>query len=564
MDWQKNLLIAAMVAVFVTLMFRWFDFVEERQPDPGAAPVVTPSSPQIPQLQEEGSFIPTVAEEEEDERPARTEDTSISREYIRVLTDTLDLLIDPYGGDIIHLALPKHAARLDTPDVPFILLNNTEFHTYVAQSGLVGPNGTDTAEGRPLFRAERTEYRLDNNDQLEVDLVYEQSADVTITKRFRFTRGEYLIDIEYLIDNRSDQPWRANLYGQTKRDSLNHNPSTGGFFTLNPYLGAALTTEDTRYKKISFSDIREAREELSFSTQGGWMAMVQHYFVSSWVPNQEATNQYRLRHLPREGSPDLFLLSFTSPRTQVAPGEQGLISTQFYAGPKYTKRLAEIARYLNLTVDYGFLWWLATPLFSLLYWLHSFLNNWGLAIIALTIIVKAIFFPLSAASFRSMAKMRKLSPKIMEMKERYGDDRQRMSQEMMKLYKKEKVNPLGGCLPVLIQMPVFLALYWTLMESVELRHAPFFGWIVDMSVRDPLFILPLLMGATMFIQFRLNPTPPDPTQAKVMKMMPFIFTLLFLMFPAGLVLYWVTNNVLSIAQQWMITRQIEQADTKKA
>ncbi|WP_111642234.1 membrane protein insertase YidC [Marinimicrobium alkaliphilum] len=563
MDWQKPLLIAAMGAIVFTLILRWADFQDAQQaetPRPSATAPATqggdndalpeePSDAGIPRAPEDASddVTPTVAATTAPQRP------------IEVRTDTLNLTIDPRGGDIVRLSLPQHYDSLDTPDVPFTLLRDTEFQTYVSQSGLIGPNGTDTAEGRPVFHSDRTEFELaDGEDTLEVDLHY-QAGDVSIIKRYRFTRGDYLIELEYLIDNQSDQPWRANLYGQIKRDALDHNPTSGGMFTLKPYLGPAMTTNEDRYNKINFSDLRS--DEIRSTVDGGWVAMVQHYFVSAWVPDQQREHNI---HLRRMGNRDLYLLGFTSPRTEVAPGETGVISAGFYAGPKYTHRLEEIAPYLDLTVDYGWLWWLAKPLFWLLNFIHGFVGNWGLAIIALTVVIKAAFFKLSATSYRSMAKMRKLSPKMQELKERYGSDRQKMSQELMKLYKKEKVNPLGGCLPILVQMPVFLALYWVLMESVELRHAPFFAWIVDLSVRDPYFILPILMGGTMFIQFKLNPTPPDPTQAKVMQMMPIIFTFLFLWFPAGLVLYWLTNNTLSIAQQYVITRQIEGADEKKA
>lgn len=556
------MLIAAMGAVVFTLIIRWSDFQESMAPAerlPAAERRAAPDSAaqELPAANESGaSELPSIDNQHLDV-PQQSQASSGAR-TISVHTDTLEVDIDLRGGDLTYLALPKHYAKLDRPDLPFVILNDSEFETYVSQSGLVGRNGTDTRDGRPVFQAQANEYRLeDGQDQLQVDLTYNQNG-VHITKRFVFTRGDYLVDVIYLIDNQTDQPWQASLYGQIKRDSSEPGEKPGGLFTLNPYLGAAITTEDTRYKRIDFKDMRES----SFQTthQGGWVAMIQHYFVSAWIPNPDLTHNFHLRQL---GNQDMFLMGFTSPTTQVAPGEQGVISAGFYSGPKYTHRLADIAPYLDLTVDYGWLWWLAKPLFSLLNWIHGFLGNWGLSIIALTIIIKAAFYKLSATSYRSMAKMRKLSPKMAELKERYGDDRQRMSQEVMKLYKTEKVNPLGGCLPVLVQMPVFLALYWVLMESVELRHAPFFLWIQDLSVRDPYFVLPLLMGLTMFVQFKLNPAPPDPTQARIMQMMPIVFTFLFLFFPAGLVLYWVTNNALSIAQQYFITRSIEREGKPK-
>jgi len=559
MDWQKTLLIAAMCAVTFTLVIRWNDFepagTTTTNGDSAAQSSTAPANDQgeLPQATEDADEVPR-APGSEAEAPVAQQNQQT--QLVKVVTDSLIVHIDPHGGDLVYSALPKHYAELNEPDQPFVLLNESPNQTYVAQSGLVGSNATDTREGRPLFEAQQQEYRLSDGDrQLQVDLTLTQ-GEVTITKRFTFTRGDYVVNIDYLVDNQSDEPWQANLYGQIKRDSSPAGKGPGGAFALNPFLGAAITTDDEKYRKVEFDDLREA--PLKVTKEGGWVALVQHYFVSAWIPSADQTHNYHLRKL---GGRDMYLLGFTSPATRVAPGEQAQFGSQFYTGPKYTDRLEALAPYLDLTVDYGWLWWIAKPLFSVLDWFHTYLGNWGLAIIALTIVIKAAFFKLSATSYRSMAKMRKLSPKMAELKERYGDDRQKMSQELMKLYKKEKVNPLGGCLPILVQMPVFLALYWTLMESVELRHAPFFLWIQDLSVKDPYYVLPLLMGLTMFVQFKLNPTPPDPTQAKIMQIMPIVFTFLFLFFPAGLVLYWVTNNTLSIAQQYYITRQIEREGT---
>ncbi len=555
MDWQKSLLIAAMCAIVFTLFIRFNDFQQTQVPAQTATEQVPNGAVnQFPSAGEQASDVPSVPGEE---APSSvTTERQQTAQPISVETDTLKVSIDPHGGDIVFLALQEHYAELNTPDQPFVMLNQTSTQTYVSQSGLVGPDGTDTKDGRPVFNTAQTSYQLeDGQNQLQVDLTLQQ-GDVNITKRFIFDRGEYLVKIEYLIDNQSEEPWQGNLYGQIKRDSSEAGAGPGGAFALNPYLGAAITTIDEQYKKIEFDDLRES--SFKTTTEGGWVAMIEHYFVSAWIPGAEQTHTYRLRQL---GDRDMFLLGFTSPSITVAPGEQGSVSARFYSGPKDTERLAEISPYLDLTVDYGWLWWIAKPLFSLLDWLHGFLGNWGFAIIALTIMIKAAFFKLSATSYRSMAKMRKLSPMMADLKERYGDDRQKMSQELMKLYKKEKVNPLAGCLPILVQMPVFLALYWVLMESVELRHAPFILWIQDLSVKDPYYVLPLLMGLTMFLQFKLNPTPPDPTQAKIMQLMPIVFTFLFLFFPAGLVLYWVTNNTLSITQQYIITRSIERGDT---
>lgn len=553
MDWQKNLLIAAIMAVLLMLVVRYHQF-QEQQPQQSTVGVTNSSlASSTGPTTTAADEIPTASNTQE---PGQEQKTEIAQpKLIQVKTDSLLVSIDPRGGDIVSVSLPRHYAKLNTPEQPFILLDNRNNHTYVAQSGLIGANGTDTAQGRPLFSVTQQEFVLqDGEQQLVVDLTLQQ-GETNITKRFTFKRGDYLIGMEYLIDNQSSQPWTAQLYGQIKRDSQNFVKVSA--LEMNPYLGAAITTSEENYKKINFEEIAE--KEFQTSRQGGWVAMVQHYFISAWIPDANSKNDYRLRKL---GTNDLYLLGFTSQPLTVAPASQGSVKADFYAGPKDTEKLEQISRYLDLTVDYGWLWWIAKPLFIFMDAIHGLVSNWGLAIIGLTLVVKAVFFPLSAASYKSMAKLRKLQPKLVDLKERYGDDRQKFSQEMMKLYKTEKVNPFGGCLPLLIQMPVFIALYWVLMESVELRHAPFFGWIQDLSIKDPYFVLPIIYGATMWAMQKLNPQPTDPMQARIMNMLPFIFTFMFLWFPAGLVLYWVTNNILSISQQYYITRQIEKADAK--
>jgi len=546
MDWQKNLLIAAILATLLMLVIRWHEYQENLPTQTSVATQATTNNSSLPAATAANSDIPVAANIQAEAEKS----TLASTQLINVKTDSFDLVINPLGGDIVQLALPRHFLKLNTPDKPFVLLDNRDNHTYLAQSGLIGINGTDTAQGRPLFSSEKTEYTLaDGEKQLVVDLLLQQ-GDVKITKRYTFTRGDYLINVEYLIDNKSTNIWSAQLYGQIKRDSQNFVKVSA--LEMNPFLGAAITTADEKYKKVTFSDMAEKEEKVG--VQGGWVAMVQHYFISAWIPDSASQNTYHLRKL---GENDLYLMGFTGKVNEVAPGTQGTISAGFYAGPKDTERLEQISPYLDLTVDYGWLWWVAKPLFFVLKWIHGLVGNWGLAIIGLTLIVKALFFKLSATSYKSMAKMRKLAPKMAELKERLGDDRQKFSQEMMKMYKTEKVNPFGGCLPLLIQMPVFLALYYVLMESVELRHSPFFGWIFDLSVKDPYFVLPIIYGITMYFMQKLNPQPTDPMQARIMQMLPLVFTFMFLWFPAGLVLYWVTNNTLSIIQQYIITKQID-------
>lgn len=549
MDWQKNILIAAILAVLFMLAIRWNTYQEQH------APLVAPAAiSEIPaSTAAKSSDIPSATSTASPSTPTAT--AVASTNVIKVATDSLLVSIDPVGGDIVRVALPRHLIDLKNPDSPFVLIDNTPDHLYRIQSGLIGANGTDTAQGRPTYSVEKSEYSLENGKYtLAVDLSLQQ-GDVKITKRFTFTRGQYVVGVEYLIDNQSANKWNGQLYGQIKRDSKNFAKTNA--MMMSAYLGGAVTTKEENYKKVKFDDLRKAPFETT--EQGGWVSLIQHYFISAWIPDPSTTNTFKLS---QQGTNDVFLFSFIGSPVDVAPGAQGSIKANFYAGPKDTDSLKTISPHLDLTVDYGFLWMIGEPLFWLLKKIHLLVGNWGLAIIGLTIIVKALFFHLSATSYRSMAKMKKLAPKMQEMKERYGDDRQKMSQEMMKLYKDEKVNPLGGCLPMLIQMPVFLALYWVLMESVELRHAPFYGWIQDLSVMDPYYVLPLIYGVTMWFMQKLNPQPTDPMQARVMQMLPLVFTFMFLWFPAGLVLYWVTNNILTIAQQYVITKQIEKADVK--
>ncbi|WP_339644354.1 membrane protein insertase YidC [uncultured Porticoccus sp.] len=565
MDWQRSLLIAGMLIVLYMLFLEWDTFQstqEANQTPVSEETVLAPEMPQAPSDRTPASAeneIPTLQSDTSSVTSTPVESTESETTTDRLLsvsTDVLNVLIDTRGGDIVRVSLPEHLTELEKDSPPFVLLNQTASTTYIAQSGLIGVDGTDNTEGRPLFKAAKNDYQLAGDaDELHVDMVFQQN-DVTITKRFSFTRGDHLIEVSYLVDNRGTDNWKAGLFGQIKRDS--HEPQVATGMGMNPYVGAALRTTEENYKKLDFGDLAE--KPFKDSLTGGWVAMIQHYFISAWIPDQSTTNTFSLRQL---GNQDLYAIGFTSPQTSVEPGTTGEFKAAFYAGPKDQYRLEKISPYLDLTVDYGWLWWVSKPLFWVLYQLHELIGNWGWSIILLTIFIKAAFYKLSATSYRSMANMRRLQPEMMRLKDLYGDDRQKLSQETMNLYKREKVNPMGGCLPILVQMPVFIALYWVLFESVELRHAPWILWIQDLSVKDPLFILPLLMGASMYVQQKLNPTPPDPTQAKIMQMMPIAFTFFFMFFPAGLVLYWTVNNLLSILQQWMITRQIEAASAKK-
>ncbi|MEC7553546.1 MAG: membrane protein insertase YidC [Pseudomonadota bacterium] len=479
---------------------------------------------------------------------AITEPYSADR-LITVTTPSIKMWIDLEGGDVVRVLLPKFPVQIDDPDVPFVLLDQGQQRIYVAQSGLIGADGTDSNGERPLFNSERTSYELDQ-DELEVVL----RADVAgnpVEKIFRFRADDYLVDVEYRVVNNKTSPFEAGMFAQIKRDRLPPTLQESFFLAPQPFYGGATTTLENRYEKLEFDDIDE--QSVGFTQQGGWIAFLQHYFLSAWVPPVNEQNRFEASR-SRDGN---YLYRTIGQAKQIAPGDQGIWQAGFYAGPKDQIRLEQIAPYLNMTVDYGFLWWIAEPLFKFLNYFHTVTGNWGVAIILLTLLVKGALYWVSAKGYRSMANMRRVAPAMKRIQERYANDREKLSREMMALYKKEGANPLGSCLPMLLPMPIFLALYWVLLESVELRQAPFLFWINDLSAMDPYFILPLLMGASTYLMQALNPQVGDPMQVKIMKMMPIMFTVLFLFFPAGLVLYWLVNNLLSIAQQTFVYRQVE-------
>lgn len=477
--------------------------------------------------------------------------SSRDSDLITVHTPLVTMKIDPFGGDIRLVELHEHPISLEYPDVPTTLLQKQGGRTYIAQSGLVGENGFDSQAEKPRYTSSRREYEIVDAPQNIVLSTTRatDSGDIVVRKIYRIDPQQYLVAVTHEVDNRTSEPFVANLFAQLTHDG--YRDESGTVFGPRPYLGAALTTNDTRYEKIGFDDVEE--ERFREEVDGGWIAILQHYFLSAWVVDDNANYLY----YGMRDSTGRYRFGLTGPETVVRPGGIGEFSLRFYSGPKTQRTLDEIADHLELTVDYGFLWFLSLPLFWVLQFAHSLVGNWGVAIILLTVVVKLLLYPLSAMSYKSMARMRTVSPQIKRIQERFGNDRQRMSQEVMALYRKEKANPMTGCLPMLAQMPVFLALYWVLYESVELRQAPFFLWIQDLSIMDPYFVLPILMGASMFLMQMLNPPMPDPMQQKMMKIMPVLFTVLFVFFPAGLVLYWLMNNVLSYAQQFYVTKRIE-------
>lgn len=469
--------------------------------------------------------------------------TNLQGKKIVVRTDNLLVEVNTIGGDIQRVELLRHHDSEDK-NKPFILLNQEAGNTYIAQTGLLGP-GLPTHQ--TLFFANAEEYHLsDNADTVSVRL---NTADNAVSKILTFHRGSYLIDVTYEIENLNTTPITVSAYFQLVRDE---SIPFGASKLVPTYTGPAIYTDQEKFQKIEFSAIEKNKTSYPKTAESGWVAMLQHYFVSAWLPNGKATREYYTKALENK----LFSIGTIIPVDTIAPGQKGNVSASLYVGPASAK-LDDIAPGLGLTVDYGWLTIIATPLFWLLTFIQGWIHNWGAAIIVLTILIKLAFFPLSAASYRSMAKMRIVAPKLEKIKQQYSNDREKLNKAMMDLYKTEKINPLGGCLPMLIQIPVFISLYWAILSSVELRHAPFIGWINDLSTADPYYVLPAIMGISMLIQGKLNPTPPDPLQAKLMQLMPVIFSVVFFFFPAGLVLYSVVNNILSIAQQWYITRAQE-------
>ncbi len=468
---------------------------------------------------------------------------------IHVKTDVLDVELDVTGGDLRHAELIQYPISLDTPDEKIVLMKDTRPGIFYAQSGLLSQQSAPTHKA--VYQAAQTDYTMAaGQNELRVPMVW-RDGDVEVVKTYVFKRDSYVVDIEYQVNNMSASDWSGATYGQLVRTE----PSSEGNAFIYTFTGGVLSTPAEPYEKLDFDDLKE--QKLSRDAEGGWIAMIQHYFLGAFLPNQQEVNNYYTKFVDNQ-----YYLGYVAPMQTVKAGEVGTLSTQMFIGPKEQKRLEVAAPNLELTVDYGIFHVFAAPLFWLLEVIHDMVGNWGWAIIFLTILIKLAFYPLSDKGYRSMANMRKLAPRLQQLKESYGDDKAAMSQKMMQMYKEEKINPLGGCLPILIQMPIFIALYWVLLESVEMRQAPFMLWIHDLSVMDPYFVLPILMGVTMYIQQALNPPPMDPMQAKVMKFLPFIFTVFFVFFPAGLVLYWVVNNTLSMAQQYYVLRKVEKGEIK--
>ncbi len=468
---------------------------------------------------------------------------------VTVSTDVMDVIISARGATIVGVELLDYPVSIELPDTPFKMISDDPLQYLVAESGLQARENEAAPTHRELMTPEAESYSLvDGQDSIKVPFVWTSEAGITVTKTLTFYRSNYEVDVDYQIANASSSDWTVNQYRQLKR-----KPGTSDEKQqfVNTYIGGVVSNEEDRYTKVSFGDMED--EDLNVNVTDGWVAMIEHYFAAAWIPTVAEQNTAYSRYLPQENR---YLIGMVSASQVVPAGSQGSFNSKAYIGPKIQDNLSAAAPHLELTVDFGWLTIIAQPLFWLLKTIHGYVGNWGWAIIFTTFVIKAVFYKLSEASYRSMAKMKMLQPKLASLKERHGDDRTKMGQATMELYKKEKVNPLGGCLPMLIQIPVFIALYWTLLESVELRQAPFMLWLQDLSIKDPLFILPVIMAATMYFQQKLNPAPVDPIQAKVFQFLPLVFGIFFAFFPAGLVLYWVVNNTLSIAQQYYITRHV--------
>ena len=551
-DQVRNLLLIALCVVGFLLWQAWQKDYGPKPATPPPSSATTQDGSPAPVVEEDVPTLPTISDDAAAPSPdAPSAASTPDFGSVRVRTDVLDLDIGLRGGGIRRLGLVGYPVSLEEKDTPYQLFEVQPPNIFLAQSGLRGKSAggdTDVPDHHAMFTAANSEYTLsDDSDTLIVKLNWKGDSGVRVTKVYTFHRDSYEITVRYEVENGSNEPWSTRMYGQFQRSEV---APKGGLFRTYTYTGGVISGPEKPYDKIDFSDMRDL--DLKRSETGGWIAMIQHYFTGAWVPPADGRNYYYSKAIAN----DRFVLGVMTPEITLAPQATGSVELRLYAGPKIQERLKAVAPNLERTVDYGWLWLIAEPLFWLLEWIHGFVGNWGWSIIILTMLIKLAFFHLSATSYKSMARMRKLQPRIMDLRDRFAGDKAKLNQAMMELYKKEKINPLGGCLPILVQIPVFISLYWVLLESVALRQAPFIGWLHDLSVHDPYFVLPLAMGVTMFAQQKLNPAPQDPMQARIMMALPFVFTFLFLFFPAGLVLYWFINNLLSIAQQWVITRKI--------
>lgn len=566
---MDNIRFVLIVAFAMILLLLWQAWQVDYGPKPANATVEISAA----DVKED---LPTGAklsdQKETGDKPATNAEViqvSNSGQIVRVKTDVLALEIDTLGGTVQNLDLLDYPVEKDNTVVnalrnlvgmkpaeknhnPVRLFNSSPEKLFLAQSGLISTSGSPAAaDHHSVFTAQSERFEMaEGQDSLTVPLTWTDNNGLVITKTFEFKRGSYEITVNHVIKNGSGKDWSGRQYSQLLRVPFKENQGNMLTAGMRAYDGGVIYTQKEKYQKVNFDDMVD--ENLDVATQGGWTAMIQHYFASAWIPPADQENRFYSKHLPDER----YVLGSYSPAVSVPNNAEVTLTSRLFSGPKIQPVMETIAPGLELTVDYSVLTFIGKPIYWLLNKIHGFTANWGFAIIGVTLCIKLLMFPLTQASFISMAKMRKIQPRLKELQDRFSDDRQRFNTEMMALYKKEKVNPLGGCLPILIQIPVFMSLYWVLSETVEFRQAPFMLWIQDLSGMDPFLVLPLVMGVTMKIQQGLNPPPIDPVQAKILKMFPVVFTVFFLFFPAGLVLYWVVNNTLSIIQQTYITKKI--------
>jgi YidC/Oxa1 family membrane protein insertase len=546
-NYIRYALYLVLIAIALALYQAWD--VEHPKPVTTSSQTQTVANDYIPSISQVNKADETAATTTTATPGVVTPVASTTGQIIHVTTDLFSVSIDTQGGNITAVSLLKYPEELHSSQ-PFVLLNNSADKKYIAQSGILSTIGPDTSKGQAVYQTDKTAYTLENGqDQLQVNLTWKGNDGIIVTKTFTFKRDDYEISMAYQVANNSNQPWEGNLYLQLLRKNA-PPPSAKGFVSLTTYFGAAVNSPDKPFNKITFKQMGET--PFSQTIVGGWAAMVQHYFVSAWIPDKSMTSQY----FSKVTGDGLYTIGMIGPAMSVAAGQTAVTQAKFYAGPSIADKLEKAAPGLQLTIDYGWFWFISVIIFWLLQKIHSFIGNWGWSIVFTTMVIKLLFYHLSAKSYRSMSVLKKLQPRIDQLKQRYGEDKQKFTQAMLELYKKEKVNPMSGCLPILIQIPVFIALYWVLIESVQLRQAPFMLWIQDLTLKDPYYVLPVMMGISMFLQQRLNPPPPDPMQAKIMMFMPIVFTAMFLNFPAGLMLYWFVNNTLSFLQQWYIMRSI--------
>lgn len=546
MDFNKAFLYSMLAVVIFFLWTAWIKEHPANVVSPAPTSTIAASSQLFPSLPTK-----TAAALEKSEANSLTANLATHpQRFVKITSDVLELTIDTQGGNIVNANLLRYSQQSNNRE-PIGLLSDRAKTLSLAQSGLIGKEGPDSTSHQAQYQAEKKNYVLDaGQNELTARLTWRSPTGIHIEKRFTLSRGKYLVNVEYVIQNKSAAEWQGNLYTQLVRRKIEEEKS--GLFSVSSYQEAAISTSNKPYEKITYKQMN--RSPLDREEKGGWIAMQQHYFLSAWIPTTPKNEINRIYSSVNDG--DVYTLGIVGPTLVVKPNTSATTNAKLYLGPKIVEYLEAAAPHLKLTIDYGWLWFISSIIFWLMKFIYQVVGNWGWSIVLVTVLIKLLFYKLSATSYRSMANMRNLQPQMEMLKQRYGDDRQKLNQAVIELYRKEKINPLGGCLPIVIQIPVFIALYWVLIESVQLRQAPFIFWIHDLSAKDPFYVLPILMGLTMLIQQRLSPPPPDPMQAKVMLALPVVFTALFLYFPAGLVLYWVVNNSLSILQQWYITQKL--------